>query len=241
MQKMALFAAGLLLAGGARSQLPGDNNLTPEEKQKGWRLLFDGQTTKGWHVYHRGSDGHAWKAEDGELHLNSSQKSGYQTKDGGDLITDAVYGNYDLKLDWKISPGGNSGVLFDVQEDPKYPETWNTGPEMQVLDNERHGDGKIQKHRAGDLYDLIASSTEPVKPVGEWNQVEIRCLNGKLDLFMNQVKIVSTTLWDDAWWKLVAASKFRDMPGFSKSRSGHFALQDHGFDVWFKNIKIKAE
>lgn len=236
-----MFLAGLLLAGEARSQLPGDNSLTPEEKQKGWQLLFDGQTTKGWHVYNRGSDGHAWKAEAGELHLNSSQKSGYQTKGGGDLITDAVYGNYDLKLDWKISPGGNSGVLFDVQEDPKYPETWNTGPEMQVLDNERHGDGKIKKHRAGDLYDLIASSTEPVKPVGEWNQVEIRCLNGKLDLFMNQVEIVSTTLWDDAWWKLVAASKFRDMPGFSKSRSGHFALQDHGFDVWFKNIKIKTE
>ncbi|HEX4852123.1 MAG TPA: DUF1080 domain-containing protein, partial [Puia sp.] len=134
---------------------------------------------------------------------------------------------------------GNSGIMFLVKEDPKYKESWNTGPEMQVLDNDGHEDGKIKKHRAGDLYDLISSSSEPVKPVGEWNQVEIRVNHGKLDLFLNGVNIVSTTLWDADWQKLIAGSKFKTMPGFTKYKTGRIALQDHGFDVWFRNIRIK--
>lgn len=217
-----------------------ENKLTDKEKSEGWKLLFDGSTTKGWHTYGKKTLGSAWKADNGTLHLDASKKSGYQSSGGGDIVTDKEFTNFDLKLEWKISKNGNSGIMFYVNEDPQYKESSNTGPEMQVLDNDGHDDGKIKKHRAGDLYDLISSSSEPVKAVGEWNQVEIKADHGKLDLFMNGVNIVSTTLWDADWWKLVKGSKFATMPGFTKYKTGRIALQDHGFDVWYRNIKIKT-
>jgi hypothetical protein len=216
-----------------------NNILSNDEKKEGWKLLFDGTTLQGWHTYGKKTVGSAWKVSDGSIALDASEKSSYQTKGGGDIVTDREYENFDLKLDWKISPKGNSGILFDVKEDPKYSETWYTGPEMQVLDNDGHDDGKIKKHRAGDLYDLISSSTEPVKAVGEWNHVEIKLNKARLELFMNGVNVVSTTMWDDHWWELVKGSKFVKMPDFTKYKSGRIALQDHGGDVWFRNIKIR--
>ncbi len=216
-----------------------NNQLTAAEKSDGWKLLFDGTSTRGWHSYNEKDIGSAWKADDGTLHLDASKKSGYQTSGGGDIVTQDEFENFDLKLQWKISKGGNSGVLFLVKESPEYKESWNTGPEMQVLDNDGHEDGKIHKHRAGDLYDLIASSSEPVHAVGEWNDVEIKLDHAKLDLYMNGVHIVSTTMWDAQWNTLLQNSKFAKMPGFAKYRSGHIDLQDHGFDVWFRNIRIK--
>ncbi len=216
-----------------------NNQLTAAEKSDGWKLLFDGTSTMGWHTYNEKDIGSAWKADNGTLHLDASKQSGYQTSGGGDIVTQDEFENFDLKLQWKISKGGNSGVLFLVKESPEYKESWNTGPEMQVLDNDGHPDGKIHKHRAGDLYDLIASSSEPVHAVGEWNDVEIKLDHAKLDLYMNGVHIVSTTMWDAQWDTLVKNSKFAKMPGFAKYRSGHIDLQDHGFDVWFRNIRIK--
>ncbi len=110
---------------------------------------------------------------------------------------------------------------------------------MQVLDNNGHPDAKIISHRAGDLYDLIVSSEETVKPVGEWNQAEIIVNQGKLDLFLNGVNIVSTSLWTPEWEALIAKSKFKDMPGFGKYKKGKIALQDHGDLVYFRNLQIK--
>jgi hypothetical protein len=234
-----LWIATSLIFTGLFAQTPASNSLSGKEKQEGWQLLFDGKSKKGWHTYGKTTAGSAWKVQAGSLHLDASAKSSYQSKGGGDLVTDGEFENFDLKLDWKISKNGNSGVMFDIKESPKYKETWFTGPEMQVLDNEGHSDGKIKKHRAGDLYDLISSSTEPVKPVGEWNQVEIKCDKGKLDLYMNGVNIISTTLWDDNWWKLVKGSKFVAMPDFTKYKSGRIGLQDHGCDVWFRDIRIR--
>lgn len=204
--------------------------------KNGWITLFDGKTLNGWHTYGKTGVVGGWKADDGTIHLDAASKG----KEGGDLITDEEFGDYDLKLEWKISPKGNSGIIIFVHEDPaQYKQTYNTGPEMQVLDNDGHPDGKIHKHRAGDLYDLIASSSEPVKPVGEWNQVEIISKKGKLDFFLNGTHIVSTTMWDDSWKQLIANSKFKNMPNFGTFRQGHIALQDHGHDVWFRNIMIK--
>ena len=205
------------------------------ENQKGWISLFDGKTTKGWHSYGKPTAGEAWKVEDGTIHLDAGKGLS-----AGDLVTNESFENFDLKLDWKISMNGNSGVIFFIQDDPaKYKQIWFTGPEMQVLDNDGHSDGKILKHRAGNLYDLIAGKEGVVKAVGEWNQVEIISNKGKLDLLLNGVTVVSTTVGDDNWKKLIAGSKFKDMPDFAKVFSGHIGLQDHGNEVWFKDIKIK--
>jgi hypothetical protein len=215
------------------------NTLTPSEMKEGWISLFDGKTTKGWHVFQNKSDGSAWKAENGTLTLDTLQKKDWQVVGGGDLLTDSSFENYDFVIDWKISQNGNSGLIFNIQDDPKYKYAWYTGPEMQVLDNAGHPDAKIIKHRAGDLYDLISSSKETVKPYGEWNHAEIKLNKGKLDLYLNGTNVVSTTMWDDNWNKLVAGSKFKSMPDFAKFTSGHIGLQDHGNKVWFRNIKIK--
>ena len=158
----------------------------------------------------------------------------------GDLLTDKEYENFHLKIDWKISPKGNSGILFWVQEDTaKYKETYYTGPEMQVLDNDGHSDGKIPKHRAGNLYDLIAGTEGVVKPVGEWNTAEIISNKGKLEFILNGVTVVSTTYGDDNWKKMVAGSKFKQWPDFGTVFKGHIALQNHGNDVWYRNIMIQ--
>jgi hypothetical protein len=209
-------------------------------KDTGWISLFDGQSLKGWHTYGKTSAGAAWNVDSGSIHLNASAKKGYQTQGGGDLISDDEFENFDLKLEWKISKNGNSGIIFLVHEDSaKYKETWHTGLEMQVLDNNGHPDGKIPKHRAGNLYDLIVGKEGAVKGLGEWNQAEIKLDNGKLDLYLNGVNVVSTTLWDDNWKKMVAKSKFKEWPDFGTFKKGHIALQDHGNDVWYRNIMIK--
>src|SRR5687768_16800230 len=128
------------------------NTLTEAEKSEGWQLLFDGQTKNGWHRYNKKGNIDDWKVENGLLVLNSSKKD-------DDIVTDEEFEYYHLMLDWNISEGGNSGIIFNVKEDPEYDRTYKTGPEMQVLDNERHSDAKIPKHKAGDLYDLDRKST----------------------------------------------------------------------------------
>ncbi|MCB9055715.1 MAG: DUF1080 domain-containing protein [Chitinophagales bacterium] len=214
--------------------------LTEEQKAEGWKLLFDGKTTNGWHKYGGGPTGSAWKVADGMLYLDTSVKENWQIKDGGDIVTDDEYDNFHLKLEWKIAKDGNSGVIFYIHEDSaKYTWAWETGPEMQVLDNEGHPDAKIEKHRAGDLYDLISCSKETVRPAGEWNQVEVIADNGRLDFFLNNENVVSTTMWDDNWRKMIAGSKFADMPDFGTFKKGRIGLQDHGNMVWFKNVMIK--
>ena len=221
------------------SQNVAPNKLAAGEMKEGWQLLFDGKTTHGWHTYGKTSVIDSWKIKDGILFLDTSRIAG-QPRAGGDMITDEEFDNFHLKYEWKIARNGNSGLIFFVKEDPvKYPRTHNTGLEMQVLDNDGHPDGKIKKHRAGDLYDLISSSSEPVKPVGEWNLAEIIANNGNLELRLNGTKVVTTTLWNDNWKQLVAGSKFKTMSGFSASKSGKIALQDHGNMVFFRNVKIK--
>jgi hypothetical protein len=210
--------------------------LTPEEQKDGWQLLFDGTSIAGWHNYGGGSIGNAWKVSDGTLQFDGPAKKDTVAQD---IVTDEEYDNFDLKLEWKIDTGGNSGIMFYVHEDTAYHRPYWTGPEMQILDNERHPDRKFPKHRAGDLYDLISCSKETVKPALEWNQVEIKSLNGKLDFFLNGENVVSTTMWDDNWNKMIAASKFKQWPGFGTFKKGRICLQDHGSNVWFRNVKIK--
>ncbi|MCC9135220.1 DUF1080 domain-containing protein [Pontibacter silvestris] len=225
---------------GTAKQDGGDATVPVVAEQDDWTPLFDGSSTKGWHTYGQHTVGKAWKVDNGTLHLDASNKKDWQTNDGGDIVTDEDYGNFHLKLDWKIAPNGNSGVVFFVKEDTAaYPFTWSTGLEMQVLDNEGHPDAKIHKHRAGDLYDLIASGKETVKPAGEWNHSEIISNNGNVELYLNGTNVVTTTLWDNNWKKMIAESKFSSMPAFGTFKTGKIALQDHGNDVWYRNIMIK--
>ncbi len=249
MQKLVIIAAVCLMlacnnaeqsSSSNSAATPQNNSLSADEQKDGWQLLFDGSSTKGWHNYGKTTVGSAWKIVDGCLSLDTTIKENWQIKDGGDIVTDQEFENFHLKLDWKIAKDGNSGIIFYVNEDTaKYKYAWMTGPEMQVLDNNGHPDSKIIKHRAGDLYDLISVSKETVKTAGEWNQAEIKSLNGKLDFYLNGENVVSTTLWDSAWVKMVAASKFKDFPGFGTYKKGKIMLQDHGNMVWYRNIKIK--
>ena len=215
------------------------NQLSTAEKNEGWQLLFDGTTRSGWHPYNHKTDGSAWKISDGALYLDTAVKKNWQVAGGGDLVSDEEFENFDLRLDWKIAPNGNSGVIFYIKEDPKYDQTWHTGLEMQVLDNNGHPDARIIKHRAGDLYDLITSSPETVKPAGEWNHAEIISSKGALEFYLNGTKTLTTTLWDDNWKKLVAGSKFKQWTDFGTYKKGRIGLQDHGNMIWYRNIKIR--
>lgn len=215
------------------------NTLLKSQKAAGWKLLFDGKTLNGWHKYGTDSIGKAWEINDQSLHLNVSDKKDWQTKNGGDIISDKEYTNFHFKTDWKIAKNGNSGLIFFVKEDPKtYKYPWMTGPEMQVLDNNGHPDSKLIKHRAGDLYDLITSK-ETVKPAEEWNTAEIIANKGNLQFFLNGEKVLETTMWNPAWRKTIAASKFHEFPGFGTFKKGKLCLQDHGDKVWYRNIMIK--
>ncbi|MFT4025140.1 MAG: DUF1080 domain-containing protein [Flavihumibacter sp.] len=233
---ISLAAAAMVVTScAAQKKAEGPNTLSADEAKNGWQLLFDGSTLSSWHSY-KGTGGvnTRWKIDDNAIAINT------ESKDRGDLVSNQDFENYHLTLDWKISPNGNSGIIIDAQDDPaKYEWVWVTGPEIQVLDNNGHPDAKIHKHRASDLYDLIASSSEPVKPVGEWNHVDIIHNHGSLEIKLNGVTTVKTTMWDDNWRNLIAHSKVKDMPDFGKFQSGHIALQDHGNAVWFRNIKIK--
>lgn len=208
------------------------NMLTAEEAAAGWTLLFNGTDLAGWKSYKKDAPGAAWQVQDGTIALTAGG--------AGDLMTAAEYGPFDLSYEWKISPGGNSGVIYLIKEMEGADNTYNSGPEMQVLDNDGHADGKTPSHRAGALYDLETPPDGAVKPVGEWNLAEIKFTGAKIEHWLNGVKVSESSYGDDAWKKKVAASKFKQWPMFGTASSGHIALQDHGDQVWYRNIKIKA-
>ncbi|MEZ5502368.1 MAG: family 16 glycoside hydrolase [Halioglobus sp.] len=220
----------------------------PDGADHGWRDLFDGKTLTGWRNF--GGDEHdvrKWTVQDGALAL--VQEGPFPM---WDMISSIIFGgpsgdlvyyrekfrDFELSLQWKISPGGNSGIFYLVKDESENI-TWRTGIEMQVLDNDGHADGKIRTHRAGDLYDLIAADPETVRPPGEWNDVLIRVKDNHIEHWLNGVKVVSIERGSSAWNELVAKSKFADMPGYGKAEAGYIALQDHGDPVWFRHIRVR--
>jgi len=226
-----------LLCGTAIAQVP--NTLTKEEQKAGWKLLFDGKTTKGWHTYLRDTVGSKWQVVDGAILFDQTKPR----EGGGDLVTNEAYENYELNLEWKISKGGNSGIIFDIQEDPKYKATYLTGPEMQVLDNIDAADNKKQNHLAGCLYDLSGDATvSKPRPVGEWNQVRLIQKKGHLTFWLNGTKTFDGVIGSEEWTKMVANSKFKDaaFADFAKVAKGKIALQEHPGSSQWRNIKIKT-
>ncbi len=206
-----------------------DNTLTDDEKKAGWKLLFDGKTTEGWRAYKKDKITDGWQAVDGAL---------ARVGRGGDIVTVEQFDDFELAIDWKVADGGNSGIFFRVLETEG--ASYLTGPEMQVLDNAKHGDGKNTLTSAGSCYALYAPSKDVCKPAGEWNRVRIVAKGAKVEHWLNGEKIVEYEIGSEDWNAKVAASKFKTWKSFAKAAKGHLCLQDHGDRVEFKNIKIRA-
>ncbi len=220
-------AATIALAGSALSAEPtSPNTLTPAEKEAGWKLLFDGQTTNGWRNYKKPNVGPGWKIEDGALVRAD--------KGAGDIITEDQYDSFELSLEYKISPAGNSGLMYHVTEEGATP--WQTGPEVQIQDNKEGHDPQL----AGWLYQLYKPDTDATKPAGEWNQLRILITPAKCEHTMNGVKYVEYVKGSPDWDERVAKSKFGKFPLFGKPTKGHICLQDHGNLVAFRNIKVRT-
>ena len=202
-----------------------------------WVSLFDGTSFNQWRGYATDDMYPEWSIEDGAMLFTPGEEG------GKNIISKETFTNFVLSLEWKISEGGNSGIFWSVHEDPKYNEAYQTGPEIQVLDNERHPDAKANPkfHQAGALYDLVQPEHDVCNPAGEWNLCEIS-INHKTNegsVVLNGAKIVEFPVHGGSWNALVANSKFKDWEGFGKHKTGHIGLQDHSDKVWFKNIKIK--
>jgi 3-keto-disaccharide hydrolase len=214
---------------GARPREATMTTLTSEERAAGWRSLFDGATTAGWRGYKRADVPDGWRVVDGAL---------TRVGQGGDLITDDQFGNFELALDWKVQPRGNSGVFYRVTEEGE--ETYFTGPEMQVLDDAGHPDGKSRLTSAGAAYGLYPSPAGVVRPAGEWNQARVLANGAHVEHWLNGTKVVEYELWSPDWEKRLRESKFTAWPKYGRSPRGHIALQDHGDTVAYRNIKIRV-
>lgn len=217
------------------------NLLTAQEKAEGWSLLFDGKTTEGWRNFNKQTIGSSWKVINGELTLLVTKRpdGAWQAADGGDIMTTGTYENYELQLEWKIANCGNSGIIYNVHEGGDFDYVWQTGPEMQILDNVCHPDAEIKTHRAGDLYDMISCSEETFRGANEWNQVKLVVNKGKVEHWLNGKKLVEFEMFTPQWKEMIANSKFSSMKGFGTYKRGHISLQDHGDRVAFRNIKIR--
>jgi hypothetical protein len=200
------------------------NTLTKAEKDAGWKLLFDGKTATGWRNYRKKEVSDKWSIVDGAL----TAKEG-----AGDIISTDQFDAFELVLDYRISKGGNSGVMFHVTEEGKQP--YETGPEIQIYDHP--GGPGVQK--TGFLYQLYDSKLDSTKPAGEWNQMRLLITPEKCETSINGVKYHEYVIGSDDWKKRAAAGKFSKWPGFGKQQKGFICLQEHGGGVAFRNIKIR--
>ena len=214
-----------LLSATAIAEKIGPNALGESEKAGGWTLLFNGEDTSQWRNYQKVSIGEGWKVESGELIRKD--------KGAGDIITKKQFGAFEITLDYKISKGGNSGLMFHVTEEEKKP--WQTGPEIQIQDNVDGHDPQ----KAGWLYQFYKSETDATKPAGEWNTLRVLITPKKCVHWMNGKKYLEYVKGSDDWNERLAASKFSRFPKFGVATKGHICLQDHGNLVSFRNIKIR--
>ena len=196
-----------------------------------WQVLFDGKSVDKWRGYKMSSfPDHSWKVQDGAIKTIAGAE-------GQDIVTRETFDNFELELEWKVSPGANSGIMYRVSEDFAAP--YETGPEMQVLDDDKHADGRDPKTSAGSLYALIAPKNKKLKPVGQWNKVRIVVRENQVAHWLNGVKVVEFELGSAELNQLIARSKFKDMPRFGKEKIGFIDLQHHGDEVWYRKIRVR--
>lgn len=205
-----------------------DNTLSDDEKKAGFKLLFDGKTLDGWRGWKKDKPTEAWKVVDGLLTLAGK---------GGDILTIEQYENFELKIDWRVAPGGNSGIMYRVAETEGAP--YMTGPEYQVLDNAKHPDGKNPKTSAGSIYAVYAPAKDVSKPAGEWNSSRIVANGKKIEHWLNGEKTAEAEIGSEDWAKRIADSKWKTAKKYGLETKGHIDLQDHGDKVEYKNIKIR--
>ncbi len=233
------FVAGILVSATTNAQKP--NTLTKDEKKDGWVLLFNGKNFDGWRQCN-GTDMPAnWVIEDHAMKVFTGEgKKPGQGANGDILFGDKKFKNFELSIDWKAGKMANSGIFYYVREVPGKP-IYFAAPEIQVLDNKDATDNKIDSHLAGSLYDMIAADPSTVNPAGEWNTCVIKLDDGKATISMNGKVVVEYTHWTPEWDELVQNSKFKSFPGFTEgiAKQGFIGLQDHGYTVWFRNIKIR--
>lgn len=205
-------------------------NAGNEDEQTEWIVLFDGKTFDGWRGFKKDVVPEGWViTENAELYFMGKGK--------GYIMTDGQYDNFELELEWKISEGGNSGIFFRVSEDDN--AVYRTAPEMQVLDNAKHKDGKIPEESAGSNYALHAPFADVTNEVGQYNKIRIIARENHIEHWMNGQKLLEYEIDSPAWKELVANSKFGKMPKYGTYSKGHIALQDHGDKVWYRNIRIR--
>jgi hypothetical protein len=206
------------------------NTLTAAEKSAGWKLLFDGKSLNGWRGYKTEAVGEGWKIQDGAVVLTAAK--------AGDLMTAEQFGDFELAFEWKIAEAGNSGVIYRVGLGET--ASYRTGPEYQVLDNQKAKDNKLGNHLAGSLYDIGPEAPRDLpKPVGQWNSSRLIVRGWKVEHWLNGVKVVALDLASPEGKAAIAASKFKDWPKFASLSRGHIALQDHGDVVSYRSIKIR--
>lgn len=230
-----------LLLSAAAAQIPEQPDAAPNQPETGrlaliagddepgFVVLFDGSSLDAFRGYQKEEVGAGWKIEDGVLAFDGSG--------GGDLTTVDEFGDFELRFDWKVAEGANSGVMYRVSLGDAAP--YLSGPEYQILDDERHADGKAAETSAASLYALYAPQDKVLHPVGEWNEARIVVAGNHVQHWLNGVCVVSAQLHSDDWNQRVAASKFARWQKFGRNPSGHICFQDHGDWVWFRNIRIR--
>jgi len=246
MKKYLLLALCCLVSWRTPGQDAVLNTLSETEKNEGWKLLFDGKTLTGWRSY-RPALGKRWNIEEGCL--KNPKGTGRPETGGGEILTIEEFTDFDFRFEWRIAPGGNSGVMYFVKERQNAPGpkmfqgddgTGPVGHEYQLLDDVRHPDGKDPTHRAGALYALIAPNTSKrLKPVGEFNKSRILVHGLHVEHWLNGTKILEYELESPSFIAAVAGSKYRDLPNFANKFKTCFQLQDHGDEIWFRNLKIR--
>jgi len=208
-----------------------DNMLTESEKKAGWKLLFDGKSTDGWRPF-KNNETDSWEVVNGQLH---SKKDGSAKR--GDIITKEQYGDFELKVDWRVDKGANSGIIYHALE--THTVSYETGPEYQVIDDEGYAEKLEDWQKSGADYAMHAPSSLMAKPVGQYNHARIVVKGDHVEHWLNGIKVADFHTRTPEWEKLKQAGKFKDYPDYGTAKRGYIALQDHGGGVWFKNIKIK--
>ncbi len=201
-----------------------------DESSGQWEVLFDGSTLDHFRGYKEEAIGRGWKIDDGILMFDGSG--------GGDLMTKKQYGNFELTFDWKVDPGSNSGVMYLVSTGDSAP--YESGPEYQILDDDKHPDGKNPLTSAASLYGMYKPIHQQLNRVGLWNSAKIVILDGKIQHWLNGKKVVEAQIKSDDWNERKNASKFKDWKKFGNNTAGYICFQDHGNKVWFRDIKIKS-